>query len=117
MVSRARNGEIAKKFNNNGKKSKIRRMIMENRVSNSVVDDKAYVYNGVVIGSRAAERIMSSLESVSEASARVGVSKVAIYKRIKRGDLRCMRCYGVVIVEKGEVDALYNVGARKEGVE
>ena len=55
-------------------------------------------------------------ESVSEASARVGVSKVAIYKRIKRGDLRCMRCYGVVIVEKGEVDALYN-GARKEGVE
>ena len=53
---------------------------------------------------------------MSEASARVGVSKVAIYKRIKRGDLRCMRCYGVVIVEKGEVDALYNVGARKEGV-
>lgn len=84
---------------------------MENRVSNSVVDDKVSVCNGVVIGSREAERIMSSLESVSEASARVGVSKVAIYKRIKRGDLRCMRCYGVVIVEKSEVDALY--GDRK----
>ena len=72
---------------------------------------------GIVIGTAEAERIMSCLKSVSEASARVGVSKVAIYKRIKRGDLRCMRCYGVVIVEKGEVDALYNVGARKEGVD
>ena len=91
---------------------------MEKRVSNSVVDDdKVAVCNGLVIGTEEAERIMSSLESVSEASARVGVSKVAIYKRIKRGDLRCMRCYGVVIVEKGEVDALYNVGARKEGDE
>lgn len=90
---------------------------MENRVSKSVVDDEVSVCNGVVIGSKEAERIMSCLESVSEASARVGVSKVAIYKRIKRGDLRCMRCYGVVIVEKGEVDALYNGGARKEGVE
>ena len=91
---------------------------MENRVSNSVVgNDDVSVCNGVVIGSRDAERIMSSLESVSEASERVGVSKMAIYKRIKRGDLRCMRCYGVVIVEKGEVDALYNVGARKEDVE
>ena len=91
---------------------------MEKRVSNSVVgNDDVSVCNGVVIGSREAERIMSCLESVSEASARVGVSKVAIYNRIKRGDLRCMRCYGVVIVEKGEVDALYNVGARKEGAE
>ena len=98
------------------KKSKIRRMIMEKRVSNSVVDDNVAVCKGLVIGTAEAERIMSCLESVSEASARVGVSKVAIYKRIKRGDLRCMRCYGVVIVEKGEVDALYNVGARKEGV-
>ena len=91
---------------------------MEKRVSNSVVvgNDDVSVCNGVVIGSKEAERIMSCLESVSEASARVGVSKVAIYKRIKRGDLRCMRCYGVVIVEKSEVDALYN-GARKEGVE
>ena len=80
---------------------------MENKVKN----------NTWVIGTAEAERIMSCLESVSEASARVGVSKVAIYKRIKRGDLRCMRCYGVVIVEKGEVDALYNVGARKEGAE
>ena len=115
MAYRARNGEIAKKFDNNGKKSKIRRMIMENRVSKSVVDDEVSVCNGVVIGTEEAERIMWSLESVSEASARVGVSKVAIYKRIKRGDLRCMRCYGIVIVEKGEVDALYNVGARKEG--
>lgn len=86
---------------------------MENKGKNNTV----VIGNGLVIGTEDAERIMSSLESVSEASARVGVSKVAIYKRIKRGDLRCMRCYGVVIVEKGEVDALYNVGARKEGVE
>ena len=92
---------------------------MEKRVSNSVVDDdKVAVCNGLVIGTEEAERIMSSLESVSEASARVGVSKVAIYKRIKAGDLRCMRCYGVVIVEKSEVDTLYGDRvARKEGVE
>lgn len=113
MVSGARNGEIAKKVDYKGKKSKIRRMIMENKGKmNTGVSSK-----GIVIGTEEAERIMSCLESVSEASARVGVSKVAIYKRIKRGDLRCMRCYGVVIVEKGEVDALYNGGARKEGVE
>lgn len=86
---------------------------MENKGKNNTV----VIGRGLVIGTEEAERIMSSLESVSEASARVGVSKVAIYKRIKRGDLRCMRCYGVVIVEKGEVDALYNGGARKEGVE
>ena len=116
MAYRARNGEIAKKFDNNGKKSKIRRIIMENRVNKNEIAESA-VCKGIVIGTEDAERIMSCLESVSEASARVGVSKVAIYKRIKRGDLRCMRCYGVVIVEKGEVDALYNVGARKEGVE
>ena len=114
MVSRARNGEIAKRLEYNGEKSKIRRMIMENRVKEN---SESAVCKGIVIGTEEAERIMSCLESVSEASARVGVSKVAIYKRIKRGDLRCMRCYGVVIVEKGEVDALYNVGARKEGVE
>ena len=88
---------------------------MENRVKEKA--ESAGLSKGIVIGTEEAERIMSCLESVSEASARVGVSKVAIYKRIKRGDLRCMRCYGVVIVEKGEVDALYNVGARKEGVE
>lgn len=113
MVSRARNGEIAKKLDYNGKKSKIRRMIMENKGKMNTEESS----KGLVIGTEEAERIMSCLESVSEASARVGVSKVAIYKRIKRGDLRCMRCYGVVIVEKGEVDALYNVGARKEGIE
>ena len=90
-------------YNDNKKRKKK----MENKGKN----------NTWVIGSEEAERIMSCLESVSEASARVGVSKVAIYKRIKRGDLRCMRCYGVVIVEKGEIDALYNGGARKEGVE
>ena len=90
---------------------------MENRVNKNEIAESAGLSNGIVIGTEEAERIMSCLESVSEASARVGVSKVAIYKRIKRGDLRCMRCYGVVIVEKGEVDALYNVGARKEGVE
>lgn len=90
---------------------------MENRVSNSVVDDdNVAVCNGVVIGSREAERIMACLESVSEASARVGVSKVAIYKRIKAGDLRCMRCYGVVIVEKSEVDALYSDRMARKGV-
>ena len=90
---------------------------MEKRVSNSVVEDNVAVCNGVVIGSREAERIMACLESVSEASERVGVSKVAIYKRIKAGDLRCMRCYGVVIVEKTEVDALYGerVKRGKEG--
>lgn len=88
---------------------------MENRVSKSVVDDEVSVCNGVVIGSQDAERIMACLESVSEASERVGVSKMAIYKRIKAGDLRCMRCYGLVIVEKSDVDALYNVGARKDG--
>lgn len=86
---------------------------MENRVKGKA---ESAVCNGLVIGTDDAERIMSCLESVSEASERVGVSKMAIYKRIKRGDLRCMRCYGVVIVEKGEVDALYNVGARKEVV-
>ena len=89
---------------------------MENRV-NKKEKAESVVSNGIVIGTEEAERIMSCLESVGEASARVGVSKVAIYKRIKRGDLRCMRCYGVVIVEKGEVDALYNGGARKEGVD
>lgn len=89
---------------------------MENRVNKNGITESV-VSKGIVIGTEEAERIMSCLESVSEASARVGVSKVAIYKRIKRGDLRCMRCYGVVIVEKGEVDALYNGGARKEGVE
>ena len=86
---------------------------MENKGKMNTEDSS----KGIVIGTEEAERIMSCLESVSEAAVRVGVSKVAIYKRIKRGDLRCMRCYGVVIVEKGEVDALYNVGARKEGVE
>ena len=90
---------------------------MEKRVSNSVVvDDEVSVCNGVVIGSKEAERIMSSLESVSEASERVGVSKVAIYKRIKAGELRCMRCYGVVIVEKSEVDALYGDRMARKGV-
>lgn len=113
MVSRARNGEIAKKLIIKAKKSKIRRMIMENRVKEKA---ESAVCKGIVIGTEEAERIMACLESVSEASERVGVSKMAIYKRIKRGDLRCMRCYGIVIVEKGEVDALYNGGTRKEGV-
>ena len=62
---------------------------MENRVKEN---SESAVCNGLVIGTEDAERIMSSLGSVSEASARVGVSKVAIYKRIKRGELRCMRC-------------------------
>ena len=93
--------------------AKFKKKDMENKGKKNKEESS----KGIVIGTEEAERIMSCLESVSEASARVGVSKVAIYKRIKRGDLRCMRCYGVVIVEKGEVDALYNVGARKGGVE
>ena len=92
--------------------AKFKKKDMENKGKMNTEESS----KGIVIGTEDAERIMSCLESVSEASARVGVSKVAIYKRIKRGDLRCMRCYGVVIVEKGEVDALYN-GARKEGVD
>ena len=92
--------------------AKFKKKDMENKGKMNTEESS----KGIVIGTEEAERIMACLESVSEASARVGVSKVAIYKRIKRGDLRCMRCYGVVIVEKGEVDALYNVGARKEGV-
>lgn len=115
MVSGARNGEIAKKrLIIKAKKSKIRRMIMENRVEGKA---ESAVCKGIVIGTEDAERIMSSLESVSEASARVGVSKVAIYKRIKAGDLRCMRCYGLVIVEKSDVDALYGDRVARKGVE
>ena len=110
MAYRARNGEIGVLV----LMGKVKKD-MENRVNKNEIAESA-VCKGIVIGTEDAERIMSCLESVSEASARVGVSKVAIYKRIKRGDLRCMRCYGIVIVEKGEVDALYN-GARKEGVD
>lgn len=80
---------------------------IESSNKNIGVNDNVAVCKGLVIGSEEAERIMACLESVSEASERVGVSKVAIYKRIKAGDLRCMRCYGVVIVDKSEVDALY----------
>ena len=59
MADRARNGEIAKKFDNNGEKSKIRRMIMEKRVSNSAVDDNVAVCKGLVIGTAEAERIIA----------------------------------------------------------